>query len=78
MRDPEGSLLSLTLLPVVLAALGTLLGIHCGNRELYRQQSDLLGNVIRALVSAIDAKDPYTSGHSERVARCAQRWARGA
>ena len=57
----------------LLASLGTLLGIHCGNRELYRQQSELLQNIVRALVSAIDAKDPYTSGHSDRVARFAVR-----
>jgi HD-GYP domain-containing protein (c-di-GMP phosphodiesterase class II) len=57
----------------LISSLGTLLGIHSGNRELYRQQSELLANVVRALVSAIDAKDPYTSGHSDRVARFAVR-----
>lgn len=57
----------------LLASLGSLLGIHCGNRELYRQQAEFLSNVVRALVSAIDAKDPYTSGHSDRVARYAVR-----
>ncbi|MGE3780929.1 MAG: HD-GYP domain-containing protein, partial [Pirellulaceae bacterium] len=57
----------------LIASLGTLLGIHSGNRELYRQQSELLADIVRALVSAIDAKDPYTSGHSDRVARFAVR-----
>ena len=57
----------------LLASIATLLGIHCGNRDLYRQQSELLRNIVRALVSAIDAKDPYTSGHSDRVARFAVR-----
>jgi HD-GYP domain-containing protein (c-di-GMP phosphodiesterase class II) len=33
---------------------------------------DTLVGVVRCLSAAIDAKDPYTSGHSERVARIAQ------
>ena len=60
----------------LLASVGAMLGIHSGNRELYRQQSEFLASVVRALTSAIDAKDPYTCGHSDRVARVAVRLAK--
>jgi HD-GYP domain-containing protein (c-di-GMP phosphodiesterase class II) len=56
-----------------LNSLGALLAIHSSNRQLYREQADFVANVVRALVSAIDAKDPYTSGHSDRVSRIAVR-----
>lgn len=35
--------------------------------ELYENINDLFLDVIKALVAAIDAKDPYTQGHSIRV-----------
>lgn len=57
----------------LLGSVAAILGIHSGNHELYRQQSELLAGIIRALTSAIDAKDPYTCGHSDRVARVAVR-----
>lgn len=59
----------------LLSSVATILGIHGGNLELYRQQSELLAGIVRALTSSIDAKDPYTCGHSDRVARVAVRLA---
>ncbi|MBN2021868.1 MAG: HD-GYP domain-containing protein [Pirellulales bacterium] len=60
----------------LMSSVGTILGIHSGNLDLYRQQSEMFSGVVRALASAIDAKDPYTRGHSDRVARVAVRLAR--
>ncbi len=35
--------------------------------NLYRESDELFLDAIRALTAAIDAKDPYTKGHSQRV-----------
>jgi hypothetical protein len=59
----------------LLGSVGAILGIHCGNRDLYRLQDEFLAAVVRAMTSAIDAKDPYTCGHSDRVARISVRLA---
>ncbi len=42
-----------------------------GLRQAARENQELFVNSIRALAAAVDAKDPYTRGHSERVARYA-------
>lgn len=39
------------------------------NQHLYDDLADLLMGLMYALVNSVDAKDPYTYGHSERVAR---------
>ncbi|MDX9872768.1 MAG: HD domain-containing protein [Clostridia bacterium] len=37
------------------------------NAQLYKEMKDLFLDSIQSLASAIDAKDPYTNGHSRRV-----------
>jgi len=60
----------------LLNSVAAMMGIHAGNRDLYRQQQEFLASVVRAMTSAIDAKDPYTCGHSDRVARISVRLAK--
>jgi len=42
------------------------------NAKLFRQKENLFTDVVRALVNAVEARDPYTCGHSERVASFAR------
>jgi HD-GYP domain-containing protein (c-di-GMP phosphodiesterase class II) len=60
---------------ILLSSVAAMLGIHSGNTQLYEDQRELFSGMVRALTSAIDAKDPYTCGHSERVARVSMRLA---
>ncbi len=55
----------------LMASVAAILSVHAGNIGLYRKQKNFFAQVVRALSSAIDAKDRYTCGHSDRVARIA-------
>lgn len=60
----------------LLTSVASTLATHAHNVELFRERESLLLGIVRAMVSAVDAKDPYTCGHSERVAMVARYLAR--
>jgi HD-GYP domain-containing protein (c-di-GMP phosphodiesterase class II) len=60
----------------LLDATADFLGIFHQNLARFQEQRDLFLGTLHALTSAIDAKDHYTRGHSERVSQWAQRIAR--
>jgi len=49
------------------AALGNQIAIAIENASLYSELDELFKSSIRAISEAVDAKDPYTRGHSARV-----------
>lgn len=53
------------------AAVGPL-AAHAHNTALFQEKELLLINAIRAIINALDAKDEYTCGHSDRVATFAR------
>jgi HD-GYP domain-containing protein (c-di-GMP phosphodiesterase class II) len=57
----------------LLSAASTLIASHASNLDLIREKEHLLTNMVRTLVSALDSKDAYTRGHSERVALFSKR-----
>jgi len=52
----------------LLDAAGDFLGVFVDNTTLYEEQRQLFMGTVGAMTAAVDAKDRYTFGHSERVA----------
>ncbi|HVZ94547.1 MAG TPA: HD-GYP domain-containing protein [Phycisphaerales bacterium] len=65
--DPTVTNMDIKLVEAAAGSVGTLLD----NAFLYDDQQILFLGVVEALTASIDAKDPYTCGHSERVAHLA-------
>lgn len=59
-------------------SLGQNVSIFLENVVLYDNMQDMFMGTLRTLVSAIDAKDTYTCGHSERVAHVGRQLAEAA
>ncbi len=52
----------------LLTAIGISSGVAIENLRLYEDLKKLYRSTVRSLVAALEANDPYTGGHSERVA----------
>jgi len=60
----------------LLGTLASQVGVALENARLYQDVRGVYLSTIRSLATAIDARDPYTRGHSEEVARYAVLMAR--
>ena len=53
----------------LLSSVANVLGVHSSSARLRQEQQEFFAGSVRALIAALDAKDDYTAGHSQRVAR---------
>ena len=57
----------------LMGSVGGQAAVFLANHHLYADLQDLLMGMLHALTASIDAKDPYTCGHSRRVALISRR-----
>ena len=57
----------------LLSSIASQAAVFLSNSRLYEDLQELLTGVLHALTNTIDAKDPYTCGHSQRVAMISRR-----
>jgi len=60
----------------LLVALALHAALAIENAQLYQEKEEMLRSLVRSLAAAIDARDPVTAGHSERVTSLAMNIAR--
>jgi len=51
----------------LLMGVASVIGLSIRNAELHEERTRQLKSILRALAASIDARDPFTAGHSEKV-----------